>query len=120
MTTLKQFGFFDIEHLDDSVQQLLQIRRNHADAHEKEIVQYLENGYEFLMSLGVAKDLLDPQHKIIGIPNVLTDGQWAWTSDVSYYVQKYHIVLPEEFVRHMAENNWICPKINDPCKLRLN
>jgi hypothetical protein len=120
MVKLKQFGFFDSEPLANAVQRIRQQQQKDPAKDEQRIMRYLEAGHTFLLSAGVAQDLLDPQRGIIGVPNVLTDGQWAWTEDVLYYVREYHIRLPEDFVRHMAENNWTCPKIADPSSLELD
>jgi len=68
---------------------------------------------------GVVMDLLDPERPVIGVERVLTDGTWAWTSDVIFYVRKYHIRLPEEFVRHMQENRWEVAQVTDFSALRL-
>ena len=35
-----------------------------------------------------------------------TDGEWLWPGDLSYYVRKYALKLPEEFVETMQKNEW--------------
>lgn len=35
------------------------------------------------------------------------DGTWAWYGDLAYYVEKYHVRLPNEFIEHMKMNNWM-------------
>ncbi len=37
------------------------------------------------------------------------DGIWAWYADLVYYVEKYHVRLPNEFMEHMKMNNWMVP-----------
>ena len=78
---------------------------------EQNALNYLNGGHKFLLIMGITLDLLAPQDIIIGPPDVWTDGTWAWTSDVMYYVEKYHIQLPDDFLKHMALNNWQCPQV---------
>jgi hypothetical protein len=62
---------------------------------------------------GISYDLLAETETIIGPPHVFTDGEWAWTADEIYYLEKYHIEVPDEFVQHMKANNWKCPLVDD-------
>ncbi|WP_253191439.1 hypothetical protein [Streptomyces sp. M1013] len=35
--------------------------------------------------------------------SLLTDGAWLWRDDLAYYVAKYHLVLPSDFVARARE-----------------
>jgi hypothetical protein len=59
---------------------------------------------------GMLRDVLQPSRRIdvIGIgPNMLlTDGDWLWPGALLYYVQEYHLRLPQEFIHHAESNQW--------------
>ena len=40
---------------------------------------------------------------------LLTDGKWAWSGVLSYYVKNYNLQLDSEFVATMIENGWKIP-----------
>ena len=50
---------------------------------------------------GVFRDVLTGT-AIPGQAICLTDGKYGWRSDVTYYVEKYNMKLPQEFVDHKA------------------
>jgi hypothetical protein len=31
----------------------------------------------------------------------MSDGDWVWRQDLAYFVERYRIRLPEEFLRHV-------------------
>ena len=40
----------------------------------------------------------------------MTDGEWCWSKDLIYYIKKYHIKLPDEFIKSIKEKKFIFPK----------
>ena len=110
MAKLKKFGFFDDK--TDAKFELSKLMQDVPHPMEQKILHYLNGGRNIAHTMGVVKDYLDPQGKIIMLgPDNYTDGTWVWTSDVMYYVEKYHIQLPDDFLAHMARNNWRCPRV---------
>ena len=73
------------------------------------ICQYLQNGSVLIESPGVTTDVIHPEEGFSGTPTAYTDGTWVWPGDLGYYVEKYFLKLPEDFIRTMEENNWINP-----------
>lgn len=63
------------------------------------ILSYLDNGVVFAASFGLIEDVISGE--IIGPQSMLTDGIWIWGSDLSTYVKKYNVKLPEEFVERV-------------------
>lgn len=80
---------------------------------ESMAVRYLEQGKTVLVSPHWVDDLLNAQMRRICQYSTLTDGTWIWPSDLVYYVKNYHVVLPEEFIEHMASRNWVVPELGD-------
>ena len=117
MTNLKKFGFF---HKKPNAKfELSELKREVPHNMEHNTLHYLNNGHIIRYTLGVVEDFLAPSKMIIGPPNVYTDGTWAWTADVMYYIEKYHIQLPDDFLTHMALNNWQCPQLGIINQIKL-
>ncbi|MHB9133133.1 MAG: hypothetical protein ACYDBB_18855 [Armatimonadota bacterium] len=83
------------------------------------IVKYLHEGVLFAVSPGIVYDVLSNEEIAIGTRAILTDGVWAWTAELDYYVKEYHISLPCDFISHMRDNDWKIPNDIDISKLSL-
>ncbi|WP_112724808.1 hypothetical protein [Micromonospora noduli] len=73
--------------------------------------EYLKNGSVVAAASGYVFDELAPDRPEIAPLSILTDGEWSWPSDLSYYVQKYQVGLPEEFLQHAAARGWRVQKL---------
>lgn len=63
--------------------------------YNKIIVNYLDNGELVLVSPSIATDVFSGEK--IGRTNcILTDGEFSWSSSLSYYVEKYNLQIPKE------------------------
>ncbi len=80
------------------------------------ITSYLVRGSVLRASPGLVRDVLAEGSPVIGGLQILTDGTWAWPSDLAYYVEQYHVRLPEAFVEHMAKFGWE-PPVLEPGQL---
>ncbi|WP_419905361.1 hypothetical protein [Kiloniella sp.] len=74
------------------------------------IVLYLNEGEPIVCAPGLVGDVLCQENSIIGPLNILSDGVWAWPSDLSFYIENYNVAIPQAFVQHMIDANW---KISD-------
>lgn len=74
------------------------------------IVAYLRSGFPFLEELGYSycrfKD--GPPDSQMGC-RTFTDGIWEWPEGLAIYLEQYHVRLPDEFIKHAEENNFILP-----------
>lgn len=101
---LKEVGFFRSADA-------LSAARTFVEQHwEQAAISYLKQGPAIVVS-GRATDLLD-ETEGIGQYQVRTDGEWVWPSTLAYYVAKYHVALPEEFLAHMASRGWQAPELD--------
>jgi hypothetical protein len=79
---------------------------------EPHILNYLDQGVCAAGCGGVVPDALDPSLPVrLGL-DILTDGVWEWPQYLSYYIKRYHISLPDEFIEHMRINDWIVPNVS--------
>lgn len=72
----------------------------HKPIKEKEaVIQYLKNGKEIGYAPAIVRDVLNPE---VHLPYLefMHDGKYGWRSDLIYYVEKYDMELPQEFIDH--------------------
>lgn len=106
---LKRIGFFrELRHGMPEAQQINSLVSEKPQENEELIINYLKEGVLFIATTGFVEDVLKPG-QLICCPHILTDGVWAWPADLAYYVEKYHVQLPNEFVKFMKGRNWIVP-----------
>lgn len=107
---LRPVGFFP-EHRNVIVYgpSLLDLVSREPHPEESHIVSYLSNGVTYSCVMANAHDALHPEVPI-GPMHVLTDGIWAWPQYLAYYVQRYHISLPAEFLEHARRREWRPPQ----------
>ena len=107
---VRHVGFFsDLPHGIPAEPRLLDVIAELPIEDEKRLVEYLANGVLFIASPGIVHDVLSEQNVIIGSADIVTDGVWAWPRDLSYYVERYHVRLPDDFIKHVLVNRWVVP-----------
>ena len=105
--TLKNVGFFsDLPHGSSSEVTLASAVQSHAEEYEQALVDYLHQGLTLIACPGVAVDILAGGSEMSDAPHIVTDGTWAWPGDLPYYVQRYHVRLPMDFVAHAQRSGW--------------
>ena len=113
MTKLVPVGFYrELTDDPDEQQGLPSITEAVAESpqeHEEKVVAYLRNGVCLGARGGYVSDVLDPSSRDPLVPHLYTDGTYLWRLDIAHYVEKYHLRLPPDFVRHMASMNWRPP-----------
>jgi len=118
MIAVKRIGFFrELEHGNPDGPSLKDVTRPNAGLHDAAVVEYLKKGIVMMAAPGIVRDVLNPGGPI-GSLSILTDGTYAWPSDLAYYVERYHAIVPVDFVAHAAEHGWEIPPV-DPARLKL-
>ena len=67
------------------------------DPRQEKIARYLDRGKTILTAPGVSVDFFSGE-SIENRLEIMTDGEYSWVSWLSYYVRKYNLKLPEEFI----------------------
>ena len=107
---LNRIGFFrELAHGDKTAESLVELLGDAPRHDEQKICEYLKNGILLIASPGVVSDVLDVDKRYIGSPSIYTDGIWAWPEVLEYYVQKYHVRLKNNFIKHIESNNYNNP-----------
>ena len=68
---------------------------------EKEkVIKYMKKCKVVAVAPAIVRDIINPNNKIAELC-LMTDGKYEWRSDIIYYVEKYDMELPEEFIQHV-------------------
>jgi hypothetical protein len=111
--TLKEVGFFRETHpfLNRGNRRVLpSIRdsmRASASPAADDICGYLRAGRQFAYTSSIPFFASDEDRRAHGLGGFeLTDGIWLWPDELHYYVRRFHLSLPQEFVADMGCQNW--------------
>jgi hypothetical protein len=105
-------GYKELTQLAESVAagpELKSCVEDCAQPFEEEIARYLETAPSYSAVGRVVGDVLDPDAKVVLFPGVKTDGRYIWPAELSYYVRRYHVRVPQSFVDRMASLDWRPP-----------
>ena len=64
------------------------------------ILKYMRNSKISSVAPAASRDVINPENRINEL-YLMSDDKYGWRSDVIYYVEKYDMALPEEFVQHV-------------------
>ena len=70
------------------------------------ILSYLTHGHLLFAGGGLLDDVVKPTGAGFLFNQSRTDGTYSWSDSLAYYVERYNLILPREFVEHMASNDW--------------
>ena len=104
---LQWLGLFSELTCHDSHPSLLAKVNNLNETEIGKICSYLENGSKVFTFMCWNHDVFDGES--IGPEEIVSDGVWVWRSDLSHYLKKYRILLPQEFVTFVLEK--IIPRL---------
>jgi hypothetical protein len=84
------------------------------------VLEYLRSGHILALPMGAnLPDWFDRPHQanpvingqVEGGATPMGDGVWFWYAGLIYFIEKYNVRLPEEFVQYAAEQGW---RVNRP------
>ncbi len=111
---LKEVGFFaELGEGSKPGPSLRESVRDRREKDERKLIAYLKKGVFLFACPELGRDVLDESARLTLIPHILTDGVWVWRGDLRYYVKKYHVELPEDFLFHVRSRLYTPPKKKD-------
>lgn len=113
-------GFFrELKHGRADGPSLREAMRDSGKPGESRIAAYLRAAPILLQALGPVTDVFEPNGDYLCAPNIHTDGTYAWPEDLAYYVERYHVALPPDFLAHLAALKWQAPRDVDISTIEL-
>lgn len=73
----------------------------------QQMVEFLQSGVVLAATGSSVDDAIEPPNTAISRLEMLTDGDWVWPADLSYYVAIYPVVLPDVFVTYVRGRNYL-------------
>lgn len=67
--------------------------------HKNAVVSYMKTRGTVKCVCGLANDVVSGE--AIGTRTIIHDGEYSWTNDLIYYVEKYNLKLPDDFIRYV-------------------
>jgi hypothetical protein len=97
----RELGFEDAPSLEPLV-------RTGSEANRDRAVAYLKAGKTLILTPSALTDIFD-QTRTPGSRSILTDGTFAWSAGLAYYIKQYGLPVPGELEQHMERNGWVMP-----------
>ena len=69
---------------------------------QERIIEYLKRGHVHMVTASPVKDYFTGEYTNIE-KIFLDDGEYSWCSSLIYYVDKYNLVLPKDFIDHVIK-----------------
>lgn len=111
ITVTRILGLYD-EFWPDNIDTLGPIRNFIADEElpdESRIFHYLHSGHLLFAAMGAATDVLGSGERIIASESLRTDGEWVWREDLPFYLARYHVALPAQFIDRVRAFDYLVP-----------
>jgi hypothetical protein len=109
---MKMVGFY--REMDSSnpetFHETLRENVNNPPNYSREMVKnYLDSGYPIFDVTETTVDVIAGSFRVPGGSSLLSDGIFVWRVDLSMYVERYGVTLPEDFVSFMSANDYSMP-----------
>lgn len=96
MITIGQTCELDKDSQYPSIRELI----NKPIREKSKVIEYMRKSKVIAVAPARVRDIINPDNKIPEL-FLMTDGKYEWRSDVIYYVEKYDMELPKEFIEHV-------------------
>lgn len=73
---------------------------------------YLRGGSVLATTGTMVGDWFEPSQTAVAPLQLRTNGTWVWPGDLAFYVDKYGVALPPEFLAQMASESWRSPPLS--------
>jgi hypothetical protein len=83
------------------------------------VLAYLDAGHVLLDVMEVGSDPFDPSKRTLNGRTMVTDGEWLWRQDFSYYVRYHDVVVPPEFLAAIRAHNYVVPEVPEKRLLEI-
>lgn len=87
-------------YYDDTLPSIAELVSDTPIQNKNDVLRYLRKGKITSCSPALVRDIFT--NEVINIPlNCMTDGVYAWRSDIIYYFEKYNLKLDDGFMNHV-------------------
>ncbi|MCM2412808.1 hypothetical protein [Streptomyces sp. RKAG290] len=77
------------------------------------MLEYMSSCREIYTTMGADLDVISNDEEFVdGAGSIITDGTWVWPLELQYYIRRYHVELPEDFLVAVRAANYTPPEIS--------
>jgi hypothetical protein len=103
----------------ERIKPIQRLVRTGSETNREKAVAYLKAGKTLILTPSLLRDVFD-RTRTPGSRSILTDGTFAWSAGLAYYVEQYGLPVPADLEAHMARNHWTMPSEIDLKGLRAS
>lgn len=92
LTNYKEFG-------GDTNKSIIECFNDSKYESQEEVLNFMKNSGEKISCCGECTDIITGEN--IGSRVTKKSGDFVWSSDLAYYVEKYNYKPPQEFINHI-------------------
>lgn len=100
-----------LEHTDTDWPPAQTLKPGKPHAQGSLIIRFLKRGSIYALDMSPIKNPFSPHEKLKCRTGMLSDGVWLWPLEAWYYVLRYHVDVPPDFVDHMQRSDWQPPRM---------
>ncbi len=75
------------------------------------VTAYLDAGHVVIEMMDVEDNPFNAAQQILNGSTMLTDGEWLWRKDFSFYVRNHDVSVPPEFLAAIRNHAYIIPEV---------
>jgi hypothetical protein len=75
------------------------------------VLGYLNTGHVLIDVMDVEDDPFNPSQQIANGSTMVTDGEWLWRQDFTYYIRYHDVVVPPEFLAAIRAHDYMVPEV---------
>lgn len=83
------------------------------------MLEYLRAGHQFMQIMTHVIDPLDPTQPAVSAGLLMTDGIWAWPESYAYFLARYDVEVPEDFVAYARRSGFRIKPVNQGARFTL-
>jgi hypothetical protein len=106
LKSLIVFKEFGNRALPESKLSILDFISDYPQDEKNSLIDYLNSGVTRIAFMHMVNDVIDPNNMDIAPDAYVTDGEWEWSDDFSYYVRRYNLRLPKAFLNKARSSSW--------------
>ncbi|MFE3329907.1 hypothetical protein [Streptomyces sp. NPDC059176] len=86
----------------------------------RDVISYLKSGYPILDVMELTTDVIGGAFRVPGGSSVLTDGQFVWREDLAWYIERYQVDLPQDFIDTAQSHDFRTPPVGHEALLNIS
>lgn len=75
------------------------------------VLAYLDAGHVLIDMMDIEQDPFNPAQQILNGSTMLTDGEWLWRQDFTYYIRYHDVAVPPELLAAIRARAYLVPEV---------